>query len=147
MKHRREAALVGRLSRYDSLCEVGVGRRPDVAGALVDAGCAVAATDVREFPVPEGVEFVRDDLVDASEAATPGEHYHVDALYALNLPPELHRPLRDVARAVDADGLFTTLGFDEPTVPVRREQLDGETLYVVDADARTSGGSAPSRHG
>ncbi|WP_224270250.1 UPF0146 family protein [Haloprofundus salinisoli] len=147
MKPRREEALVGRLSGYDSLCEVGVGRRPEIAAALAEAGCAVTATDVHEFPVPQGVEFVRGDLVAASEAATPDEHYHVDALYALNLPPELHRPLRDVGRAVGADCLFTTLGFDEPTVPVRREQLDGETLYVVDADARTSGGPSPRRRG
>ncbi|KTG10790.1 hypothetical protein AUR64_06255 [Haloprofundus marisrubri] len=144
MNNRRESALVSRLSTYDSLCEVGVGRRPDVARALADAGCAVTATDVREFPVPDGVRFVRDDIVTASES-TPGDHYRVDALYALNLPPELHRPFRAVARAVSADCLFTTLGFDEPTVPVRREQLDGETLYVADADVRSGPSSKPKR--
>ncbi|WP_224447909.1 UPF0146 family protein [Haloprofundus salilacus] len=136
MKDRREEALVARLSAYDSLVEVGVGRRPDVAAGLAAAGCAVTATDVHEFPVPDSVEFVQDDVVAASEAAAPGEHYQADALYALNSPPDLHGPLRDVARAVGADCLFTTLGFDEPAVPVRRESLDAETLYVAESDVR-----------
>ncbi|WP_224332963.1 UPF0146 family protein [Haloprofundus halobius] len=136
MKHRGEETLVARLSTYDSLVEVGVGRRPDVAAALADAGCAVTATDVHEFPVSDPVRFVRDDIVTASEATTPGDHYRAEALYALNLPPELHRPLRDVARAVGADCLFTTLGFDEPAVPVRCESVGGETLYVAESGAR-----------
>ncbi|WP_129114454.1 UPF0146 family protein [Halegenticoccus tardaugens] len=124
-------ALAARLARYDRLVEVGVGRRPDVAAALAAAGKSVTATDVYDRPVPDGVRFVRDDVVARSEREDPGERYRVDAVYALNLPPELHRPTRRVARAAGADFLFTTLGHDEPTVPVRREAVGRETLFVA----------------
>ncbi|WP_338741267.1 UPF0146 family protein [Haloplanus salilacus] len=135
------AELADRLASYDSVVEVGIGRRPEVAAALVDAGVDVTATDVFDAPVPEGVRFVRDDVVDraaglgeearSSDATHPGEPYRVDAVYALNLPAELQAPARDVARAADADFLFTTLGFEEPAVPVERESLARETLYLA----------------
>jgi uncharacterized UPF0146 family protein len=128
---RTRDALSARLARYDTLVEVGVGRRPDVAAALAAAGRSVTATDVRDFDVPDGVRFVRDDVVERSRQSDPGSLYHVDAIYALNFPPELHRPAREVARRVGADFLFTTLGYDEPAIPVRRETLPGETLYVA----------------
>jgi uncharacterized UPF0146 family protein len=128
--------LVARLADYDRLVEVGIGRRPAVAAALADAGCTVAATDVVDVDVPEGVTLVRDDVVARADRLTgaddrPGTPYRVDAVYALNLPAELQRPVRDVARAADADCLFTTLGFEEPVVPVTRESVGRETLYVA----------------
>jgi len=129
------AALADRLADYDSLVEVGIGRRPEVAATLVDAGCAVTATDVFDTSVPDGVGFVRDDVVARAErltdGATPDDPYRVDAVYALNLPAELQAPVRDVAHASGADCLFTTLGFEEPTVPVEREQVGRETLYTA----------------
>lgn len=132
-------ALAARLTRYDSLVEIGVGRAPDVAAALAAAGKDVTATDVHEFEVPPDVAFVEDDVVAASERDDPGPTYRVDAVYALNLPPELHRPARDVARAADADFLFTTLGYDSPSVPAETESVGRETLYVVSADRREPG--------
>jgi hypothetical protein len=134
-------ALTARLSEYERLTEVGVGRRPAVAVALAAAGSAVTVTDVHPFDVPSELRFVEDDVVAASERADPGPAYRADAVYALNLPPELHRPVRDVAAAVDADFLFTTLGFDAPGVPCDAETLaDGaETLYVVPRDGRPKG--------
>jgi uncharacterized UPF0146 family protein len=132
------AELAARLATYDRLVEVGIGRRPEVAAALVDADCEVTATDVFDAPTPDGVRFVRDDVVARAEAhdGPPGDplpdHYRVDAVYGLNLPAELQRPARDVARAAGADFLFTTLGFEEPVVPVARETVGGETLYVVE---------------
>lgn len=127
-------SLVDYLDRYDSLVEVGVGRRPEVAGALVAAGKAVTATDVHPRSVPDGVAFVEDDVVArAAGTPTPGSLYAVDAVYARNLPPELHRPARDVAHAGGADFLFTTLGTDQPAVPVERVTLDEGTLYVARA--------------
>ncbi|WP_089804508.1 UPF0146 family protein [Halogeometricum rufum] len=134
-------ALTARLSEYERLTEVGVGRRPAVAVALAAAGSAVTVTDVHPFDVPPELRFVEDDVVAASERADPGPAYRADAVYALNLPPELHRPVRDVAAAVDADFLFTTLGFDAPAVPCDAETLaDGaETLYVVACDDRPKG--------
>jgi uncharacterized UPF0146 family protein len=129
---RRDTALVGRFSEYASAVEVGIGHRPDVAAGLADAGVSVTATDVVDRDVPAEVSFVRDDIVVASERDHPGEAYEAAVLYGLNLPPELHRPALDVARAVDGDFLFTTLGYDAPVVPAATVPLpDGETLYVA----------------
>jgi len=126
--------IADRLAGYDSLVEVGIGRRPEVAVALADAGVDVTATDVFDAPVPDGVAFVRDDVVARAETVREGSDlgpYRVDAVYALNLPAELQRPARDVARAAGADFCFTTLGFEEPTVPVERESIGRETLYLA----------------
>jgi uncharacterized UPF0146 family protein len=131
------AAVAERLARpgYDRYVEVGVGRRPGVAAALAAAGRRVTVTDVRDPPgdvdLPAGVRFVRDDVVAAAARPDPGGAYRADAVYALHLPPELHRPTLSVARAVGAPLLFTTLGGDEPLVPVARERVGTTTLYVA----------------
>ena len=109
--------------------EVGIGRRTDVARALAAAGRRVTATDVREQDVPAGVTFVRDDVLDPD----PAVYRDAEAVYALNLPPELHRPTLAIARRHDAAFLFTTLGGDRPAVPVDRETIPGETLFVARA--------------
>ncbi|WP_299235441.1 UPF0146 family protein [Natronomonas sp.] len=122
----RNAALVGRLARYDELVEVGVGARPGVAAALADRGCRVTATDVRPRPVPEPVRFVRDDVTDPEPAVYGG----ADAVYALNCPPELQAPL--AAAAPDsADCLFSTLGGDPAVVDAAPETLADGTLFEV----------------
>jgi len=129
---RRDTVLVSRFSGYASAVEIGIGRRPDVAAGLADAGVAVTATDIAAVDVPPSVPFVRDDIVAASERDHPGEAYETDLLYGLNCPPELHRPALDVARAVDADFLFTTLGYDSPAVPCETASLpEGGTLYIA----------------
>jgi uncharacterized UPF0146 family protein len=119
--------LVGRLSAYDRVVEVGIGHNPAVAAGLGEAGVAVTATDVYPREVPPTVRFVVDDIT------TPRRSVYADAgaIYGLNLPPELHRPALDLARDVDADLLFTTLGGDPPAVPVRAETIPAETLYVA----------------
>ena len=118
-------ALADRLATYDTLVEVGVGRRPAVAAALAARGRTVTATDVYDRAVPDGVRFVRDDVTDPDLSV----YRAADAVYALNCPPELHRPLVEVAQAVGADCLFTTLGGDPPSIPVERETLPRETLF------------------
>ncbi|OLZ39542.1 hypothetical protein A6E15_00440 [Natrinema saccharevitans] len=128
---RNPDALLEVLAEYDRVVEVGIGRRTDLARALVDRGATVTATDVHERAVPDGVRFVRDDIVDPE----PSVYADAGAIYALNLPPELHRPALEVARTADADFLFTTLGGDPPTVPVERKTIGTGTLYV----ARASG--------
>ncbi|MFB6069105.1 MAG: UPF0146 family protein [Halobacterium sp.] len=115
------------LAGFDRLVEVGVGRRVDVASALAERGCAVTATDVYEREVPDGVAFVVDDVTDPDRGVYEG----ADAVYALNCPPELHRALVDVADAVDAACAFTTLGGDQPAVPVDRRTVANDTLYVA----------------
>jgi uncharacterized UPF0146 family protein len=120
-----DAALVDALSRFDRLVEVGVGRRTAVAAGLADAGCTVLATDVHDRSVPESVRFVRDDVADPD----PSVYRGADAVYALNCPPELHRPVLAVARGVDAAMLFTTLGGDPPAVEATPTTLPGTTLF------------------
>ena len=115
------------LREYDRVVEVGVGRRTDLAAALYQRGIAVTATDVHDREVPDGVRFVRDDVVDPDRTVYEG----ADAIYARNLPPELHRPALEIARTVDADLLFTTLGGDQPAIPVDRESIETGTLYVA----------------
>jgi hypothetical protein len=124
-------AIVDRLAAFERVVEIGIGHRTGVAADLADAGVAVTATDVRERSVPAGVEFVRDDVTDP----TPGVYADADALYALNCPPELHRPAADLARDVDVPFRFTTLGADPPAVPVVRETLPGETLFVAESES------------
>jgi uncharacterized UPF0146 family protein len=117
-------ALAARLARFDRLVEVGIGERTDVAEALAD-DTPVTATDIHSRSVPEGVDFARDDVTNP----TAEIYTDADAVYALNLPRELHRPTRDLAREVDAAFLFTTLGGEFPAVPADAETLPGETLF------------------
>lgn len=132
-------AIAERLAEYDAVLEVGIGRRPGVAAALVARELDVVAVDVEQRPVPEGVQFVRDDIIELAERAagdgpqqsTLPAQYHVDAVYALNLPPELHRPTLALAEAVDAAFVFTTLGGDPAIVPASAETIGRETLYVA----------------
>ncbi|WP_265109080.1 UPF0146 family protein [Halosolutus halophilus] len=129
MSHSRRdpRAMRDYLCDYERVVEVGIGRRTDLAAALAQRGIVVTATDVYDREVPDGVRFVRDDVVDPDR----GVYADADAIYARNLPPELHRPALDVARAVDADFLFTTLGGDQPAVPVERTTIREGTLYVA----------------
>lgn len=123
-------AIVSRLSDYDQVVEVGIGHRVEVAAGLADAGVDVTATDIRPRAVPPGVEFRLDDVTVPNRSLYAG----CDAVYALNFPPELHQSALDVATAVEADLLFTTLGGDPPAVPVIRETVPGETLFVATDD-------------
>ena len=122
---RTVEAIVAALSGYDRLVEVGIGSQTAVARALAAAGQEVLATDIHPRPTPEGVAFVRDDVT-APDLAI---YEDAGAIYALNLPPELHRPTLDVARKVDADCYFTTLGGDEPAVEVCPRTVGRDTLY------------------
>jgi uncharacterized UPF0146 family protein len=119
--------VVDVLDDYAQLVEVGVGKRTDVATALADRGHSVTATDVHARDVPNGVKFVLDDVTDPDISIYDG----ADAIYALNCPPELHQPLLDVAKRVDAACLFTTLGGDQPAVPVERRTVENGTLFVA----------------
>jgi uncharacterized UPF0146 family protein len=118
-------AFVYRLSDTTCAVEIGIGNRPAVATGLVARGVDVTATDIRERPTPDGVRFVQDDVTDPERSV----YADADALYALNLPPELQRPAADLARAVDARLLFTTLGGDPVVVEAERETIPCETLY------------------
>jgi hypothetical protein len=130
-------SVVTRLSDYGVLVEVGVGRRPELAAALVERGCRVTATDVVDRPTPSGVRFVRDDVTDPDRAV----YAEADAVYMRRCPPELQGPLAELARSVDADCLFTTLGGDPAVVAVDRETVAEGTLFSV----RTTGAARAAR--
>jgi uncharacterized UPF0146 family protein len=107
--------------------EVGVGRRHDVAAALVERGVAVTATDVVACDAPPGVAFVRDDVTDPE----PWVYADAGLVYALNCPPELQRPARDVACEAGAVFRFTTLGGDPAVVPAAATSVGDETLFTA----------------
>jgi len=137
VRRRTRDALADRLGRFGLLVEVGIGNRTDLAAALAEGGREVRATDVVERGVPPGVEFFVDDVTDPDPSVYAG----ADAVYALNLPPELHGPALAVAEEHDAAFAFTTLGADAPEVPAEPETLPGETLFwargrPADADDR-----------
>jgi uncharacterized UPF0146 family protein len=118
-------ALAARLARFDALVEVGIGARTDVAARLA-TDTPVTATDVHSCTVPDDVAFIRDNITHP----TMDIYADAGALYALNLPRELHRPTRAVAQTVGADFLFTTLGGEFPAIPTDAEMLPaGETLF------------------
>ncbi len=118
-------AVVATLASATTVVEVAIGKRTDIAAALADRGVAVMATDVRDRTTPEGVRFVRDDLTDPDASLYRG----AEILFAQNLPAELQRPTLELAETVGAKFVFTTLGGEQPAVPVVREAVPGETLY------------------
>jgi len=65
------------------------------------------------------------------DPTSPTDIAGFDAVYARNLPAELQRPTVSLADALDADCLFTTLGFEEPVVPVERRSIRGSTVHVA----------------
>lgn len=123
---RTREALVDRLASYETVIEIGIGARTDVATALANR-TEVIAVDVQECSVPPGVTFVRDDITAPQSAV----YARGDAVYALNCPPELQRPLWSIARTANADCLFTTLGNDPALPNAESETLPGETLFRV----------------
>ncbi|WP_281271557.1 UPF0146 family protein [Halopiger aswanensis] len=129
MSHSRRYsdAMIDYLDEYDRVVEIGIGRRTELAAALAKAGVSVTATDIYRREVPDDVRFVQDDIVDPD----PSIYAAADAIYARNLPPELHRPALEVARDADAALYFTTLGGDQPAVPVERKTIETGTLYVA----------------
>ena len=75
----------------------------------------------------------RDDGADGrGEGGNASNATGVDAVYARNLPAELQRPTVALADRLDAACLFTTLGFEEPVVDVRRRTTaSGTVVYVA----------------
>lgn len=133
---RREIAT--ELAVYDSLLEVGIGRRPEVATELADAGCSVIAIDTNPETVsaatsriPPSVTVREADIIALANRDSVPDVYHVDAVYGVNLPGELQTPAKTLAARIDADFIFTTLGFEEPLVPVEQRSLDNSVLYVA----------------
>ena len=118
----------------------------DVSSGASDVSSGASDVDVRRIDV--GVLAVADDPLAALAAAPPlaGDDgadekqgtgrptpSGFDAVYARNLPAELQRPTVDLADRFGVTCRFTTLGFEEPVVPVTRRTLPGTTLFVARA--------------
>lgn len=141
MKSPDRQAVVDALAVHERLLEVGIGRRPEVAAQLASRNRDVIAIDVDAASVapaelPEAIPFREADVLDLADRAERAptdldDRLRVDAVYALNLPAELQRPTLRFADAIDAVFLFTTLGFEQPAVPVERRAVDDETLFVA----------------
>ncbi len=114
------------LAQFETLIEVGIGTRPEIAAYLSEQGRTVRATDIHPRTVPAGVEFVRDDIT------TPDQSLYATAemIYARRLPPELHQAACQVARTVETRVCFTTLGGDPPAVPARPMTFPDHTCYI-----------------
>ena len=165
-------ALVDELARHDRLVEVGVGDRPAVSRALAERGCRVVAVDVepgdrtraaaretRDGAVAGSLRVRRGDVLALADQGGEGglgpltgaaseDGDAVDAVYACHLPAELQRPTVTLADRLDAVCVFTTLGFEEPIVPVRRRSGGGSALYVArDGHGDVNRSSGPERDG
>ncbi len=135
-RHADAVATAVAARDYDRVVEVGVGDRLAVARRLAERGLSVRVVDLRPVETPDGVVFRRDDVTDPDRSV----YADADALYALRLPPDLHRPVADLARSVGADLVFTTLGGDPATVSTRPETVAGGTLHWVHERGKPSGG-------
>ncbi|WP_280535248.1 UPF0146 family protein [Halopenitus sp. POP-27] len=125
--------------------EVGIGRRPEAARALVDAGHDVIAIDVTERDVPTGVTFSRADVHDLADGTVtlasetgidaPLSTPPIDAVYARNLPAEIQPAAARFASRVDAPLAFTTLGFESPSPALppslERRAIGTETVFIL----------------
>ena len=116
--------MIDRFRAFDRIVEVGIGRHTGVARSLARSA-EVTATDVVERSVPTAVEFVLDDVTDPVPAVYRG----ADLIYALRLPPELHRPLADIVDTVGATGAFTTFGTEWPALATDQESVGTATLH------------------
>jgi len=156
-------ALVEELAHRDRLLEVGIGDRPGVARSLAERGRDVVAIDVavgertraaadetEAATVDGSLRVVEADVLALADAAggnaeaglgSAGVTGEFDAVYACNLPAELQRPTVALAERLGAACLFTTLGFEEPTVPVRRRSLSEATVHVARGGLGESGPS------
>jgi Uncharacterized protein conserved in archaea len=91
---------------------------------LALAGAADPLTAVTES-ASAGSRTDTQGAVERAEDATG-----FDAVYARRLPAELQSATAKLARRLDAACVFTTLGFEDPVVPVERRSHSGTTVYV-----------------
>ncbi|ELZ59127.1 MULTISPECIES: UPF0146 family protein [Halorubrum] len=109
----------------------------DAASETWEAGggsLRVVAADVTALATDDDRAVGRALGLDADECgdgADASDATRVDAVYARNLPAELQSPTVALAGLLDADCLFTTLGFEEPVVEVRRRSAGSGTVVYV----------------
>lgn len=120
-----EQATVPAIYSVDSAVELAIGERTALAGSLSDYGVSMTATDIVPRNVPTGVTFIIDDLTNPTHQI----YEAADVLFACRLPEELHQPAATLSAGVEVPLYFTTLGFEEPSIPVDRISTPVSTWY------------------
>ena len=93
---------------YRRPVEVGVGRNPDAAVILRDAGLPIRCTDVKTLNLPEGITFCIDDVFEPDLPFYAGS----DVIYAIRPAIEMMPALIALAKKTDCDLLVYHLGFE-----------------------------------
>jgi hypothetical protein len=88
--------------------EIGVGKNPDAAQRVHDAGVSVRATDIHPCLLPDWLSFTRDDIFSPDLSCYAG----ADVLYAVRPAEEMIPPLIALAKMLDCDLVVYHLGFE-----------------------------------
>lgn len=112
-------------THYDGkIVEVGVGENPTVAQELRNRGFTVVVTDIEERS-HDG--FILDDVTDPD----PSIYNDASLVYSIRPPPELHKPLKDVAARAGADLLIAPFGNEESPLNYELINHRGRVLYLL----------------
>jgi uncharacterized protein len=93
---------------YAGPVEVGVGKNPDAAVTIRDAGIPVRCTDIHDIAQPGGISFRVDDIFEPDLSIYRG----ADVIYAIRPAIEMLPPLIALARRLGCDLLVYHLGFE-----------------------------------
>lgn len=121
----RTESAIDLLGRPETAVELAIGNRDEFAVTLAAEGVSVVATDIAPCETSDAIQFVRDDLRDPEMAL----YEAADVLYARRLPAELQAAAAALAERVACPLYFTTLGFEEPVIPVERIQTEATVWY------------------
>lgn len=127
LRHERRRVLPDEITSepLTRVVELGIGHRTELAASLAADGVRVTATDIVDIEAPPDIRYVRDDLFDP----TVSLYRDADLLYARRLPSELQGPARSLADSVECPLVFTTLGFEHPSIPVETISDERDTWY------------------
>ncbi len=93
---------------YLRAVEVGVGRNTVAAEIVAGAGRLLCCTDIRPYPVPEGIRFFADDVFSPDISLYSG----ADVIYSIRPAIEMIPPLIALADRVGCDLIVYHLGFE-----------------------------------
>lgn len=117
---------------YDSASKIVEACVGEITAAAIEVkrllpDCKVLIVDLeRPSSMPEGVEFVEDDVTDPDLQVYEG----ADLIYSFRVPFELHEVLRDIARKTGADLLLKPVA--DEGVPEKGELINyrGVSFYL-----------------
>ena len=95
-------------AHYAGVIEIGVGNNPGAAIIIHDAGIPIRCTDIKRRELPDGMDFVVDDVFEPDLSIYTG----ADVLYAIRPALEMMAPLIALAKHVNCDLLVYHLGFE-----------------------------------